>query len=66
MEWTLTKEQMPTMCTHLILTIENEDGSRYSDIGYMDSSNAIHLFTHTKVTTQVVAWMHIPEPYLGS
>lgn len=62
MEWIKISNELPSIGSPIILTVADENGKRYVDIGYIDASNTIRVASQD-VTNNVVAWMPLPEPY---
>ncbi|WP_162055841.1 DUF551 domain-containing protein [Pontibacter pamirensis] len=59
------EERLPEQGKPIILTLTDDKGARTVELGYVDAAKAIHTLIPTEATFSVVAWMPLPDPYMG-
>jgi len=65
MEWIPAKERLPEQGSPVLLTLADDKGARVVEPGYIDAAQVLHTFTRADAAATVVAWMPLPDPYLG-
>lgn len=61
MKWINIKDKLPEVEKDVLVSVDYQDGSRVTEVGYLTQSGEIHVF-NCKELIEVLHWMPLPNP----